>query len=162
MIAVHHHRRRDRAVPRSIAIKEPSHRPLPSRRHCAVNWHPAAPSIDVLPCRPSPLSCCPLPSICPLLSRLCRAVYCRPSPSSRRRAVHRRPPPTAVESQLRRPLLSSPSSRCCPPFITGQCPSPLCCQSLSLIRLVVAFPLVTRTPPVHRFRIFRTACSTFF
>ena len=79
-----------------------------------------------------------------------------------RRAVHHRPTPIAVESQLRRPLLSSPSSRYCPPSITGQCPSPLRCQSPSLIRLVVAFPLVTPTPPVHRFRIFHTACSTFF
>ena len=76
----------------------------------------------------------------------------RPSPFT----THR------VESQLCRSLLSLPSSRCCPPSITGKCLSPLHCQSLSLIRLVVAFPLVTSTPPVHRFRSFRTAYSTFF
>jgi hypothetical protein len=37
VIAVHHHHRRDRAVPRSIAVKEPPHRPSPSRSHRAVH-----------------------------------------------------------------------------------------------------------------------------
>ena len=37
VIAVHHHRRRDRAVPRSIPVEEPPHRPSPSRSHCAVH-----------------------------------------------------------------------------------------------------------------------------
>ncbi len=185
----------------SIAPKEPSRRPSPSSRHCAVHRRPSlsitiviavhchcrcncavpcrlstsrsrrtiyrrrgaiAPSIDVPPRHPAPSSHCPLPSIHPLLSILCRAVHCRPSPSSRHRAVHCRPPPIAVESLLHCPLLSLPSSRCCPPSITGQHPLPLRCQSPSLIRLVVASPLVTPTPPIHRFRSFRTACSTFF
>jgi len=37
VIALHHHRRRDRAVPRSITVKEPPHRPSPSKSHCAVH-----------------------------------------------------------------------------------------------------------------------------
>jgi hypothetical protein len=37
VIAVHHHCRRDRAVPRSIAIEELPHRPSPSRSHRAVH-----------------------------------------------------------------------------------------------------------------------------
>ena len=37
VIAVHHHRHRDRAVPRSIAVKELPHRPSPSRSHRVVH-----------------------------------------------------------------------------------------------------------------------------
>jgi hypothetical protein len=41
VIAVHHHHRRDHAVPRSITVEEPPRRPLPSRshRHRAVAGH---------------------------------------------------------------------------------------------------------------------------
>jgi hypothetical protein len=37
VIAVHHHPRRDRAVPRSIAVEEPPYRPSASRSHHAVH-----------------------------------------------------------------------------------------------------------------------------
>ena len=55
----------------------------PSRSHRTIHRcrGAIAPSIDVPPRRPSPSSRCPLPSIRPLLSSLCRAVHCRPSPS---------------------------------------------------------------------------------
>jgi hypothetical protein len=72
-------------------------------------------------------------------------------------AVYRRreaaAPSITVKSPLRRPLLSITVHHLC-----DRSPSP----SLSLIWLVVAFPLVTPTPSVHWFRSFRTACSTFF
>jgi len=165
--------------------------PSKSRRAIHCRQGAVAPSIAVAPRRPSPSRSRPSLSIRLLLSSRRCSVHCCPSLLSCRRAVHRRctapsntvkspsrrplpsiavaitvhhhSPPIAVESQLFRSLLSSPSSRCCPPSITGQCLSPLRCQSLSLIRLVVAFPLVTPTPPVHRLRSFRTACcSTFF
>ena len=31
-----------------------------------------------------------------------------------------------------------------------------------IVFVLIVMTLVTPTPPVHRFRIFRTACSTFF
>ena len=121
------HRRCARAVPcrRGAIVCHP----LPSRSRRTVHCRRGAiaPSIDTAPHHPSPSSRCPLTSICPLLSRLCCTVHCRPKLSSCHCAVHQHPPSITVDSLLRHPLLSSSPSHCCPPSIPGQSPLHLCC-----------------------------------
>jgi hypothetical protein len=175
-LTVHHHQR---AVAPSITVKEPSRRPLPSRRTVhyrrgAVHRCQSVYCFQVAVAPSIAVHCCSV-AIMPSIAVALR----RPSPSSRHRAVLRRPSPLqsqfisvalvpslavhrrreavapsiTVKSPSRRPSLSIAVHHRC-----DRSPSP----SLSLIWLVVAFPLVMPTPSVHRFRSFRTACSTFF
>ena len=74
----------------SIATKEPSRHPLPSRSHRAIHCHCAAPSITVE--EPSiavnPSTAFKSPSLCPLLSIAVESLSCCPLPSHH--AVHHR------------------------------------------------------------------------